>query len=282
MENKEFLEKFSRKIIASGDDYSTAKTYCNNIGVFMGWGKFDSISVLLCSQEIFDNYIIHLRERKLSPSYINSFIASVKRLYKIFGKKSSLKELEYHSNPLKTPNILTYEECLKMCESKIYLKHKVIINLLYYCALRRGELLRIKLIHLSGNNRLTIVDSKYGKSRTVPIPQNVVDVLNQYIMEFKPNEYLFNNDKGKDMYSAKSVENIIKNVAKLCGIEKRVYPHIMRSSCATHLLDAGASDMYVSEFLGHENLQTTKDYYCKLTIKGMQDNFIQARERMKC
>ena len=57
--NEQFLEKFSRKIIASGDDYSTAKTYCNNIGVFMGWGNFDPVSVLLCNQEVFDNYIIH-------------------------------------------------------------------------------------------------------------------------------------------------------------------------------------------------------------------------------
>jgi integrase len=168
-----------------------------------------------------------------------------------------------------------------MCNAPIYLKHKAIINLLYYGALRRGELLKLKIEHLSHDRKITIVGSKYGKSRVIPIPADLRELLIQYLTEFNPDEYLFNGDKGTGMYSAKSVENIIKNTAKLCGIEKRVYPHIMRSSRATHLLDNGASDMYVSEFLGHADIQTTRDYYCKLTIKGMQDNFDRVDDKLQ-
>jgi site-specific recombinase XerD len=75
--------------------------------------------------------------------------------------------------------------------------------------------------------------------------------------------------------------NFNKKLKKRWKIEKRVSPHIMRASRATHLLDNGASDMYVSEFLGHSKLQTTKDYYCKLTIKGMQDNFDKVDDILK-
>lgn len=278
--NEEFLKKFSRKIIAVGGDFKTAKTYSNNIGVFMGWGKFDSVSVLLCSQSQIEDYIIHLKECEYAPATINSFIAAIKRLYRINGKFANCKNLEYHDNPIQPPNILTYAECMAMCNAKIYLKHRVIINLLYYCALRRGELLRLKIQHLSSDNRLTVIRSKFGKGRVIPIPQNIVELIKEYLLEFNPIEYLFNGDKGTGMYSAKSVANIIDNTALLCGIQKNCYPHIMRSSCATHLLDNGASDMYVSEFLGHSDIQTTRDYYCRLTINGMQTNFNRAFELM--
>jgi integrase/recombinase XerD len=272
MDNDEFLEKFSRKIISSGGDYSTAKTYCNNIGVFMGWGHFDGVSVLLQDQKAFEDYIIHMREQRYENSSINSFIASIKRLYRINGKWMKVKNINYLDVEPKTPNVLTHEEAMRMCNAKIYLKHRVIINLLYYGALRRSELLRMKVQHLSENRRITIVESKYNKSRVIVIPEHIVQLLQEYLIEFKPKEYLIEGEKG-GMYSAKSLENVVKNTAVLVGIQKKVNPHLLRSSWATNMLDLGASEMYISEMLGHANVQTTKDYYCRLTKKGMQDNF---------
>ncbi len=165
-----------------------------------------------------------------------------------------------------------------MCDAQIYLKHRVVINLLYYGALRRGELLRLKLTDFSENRTVNIIASKFKKSRVITIPQHTYDLVNEYITKFKPNEYLLNSDKGTGQYSEKSVENIIKNTSKTVGIEKKTHPHIMRSSRATHLLDSGASDSYVSEFLGHSDIQTTRDYYFALTKKGMQNNFDKADE----
>jgi len=279
--NEEFLKKFSRKIIAVGGDFKTAKTYSNNIGMFMGWGNFAATSVLLCDLTKIEDYIVYLREEDYAPATINSFIASIKRLYKINGKYTQCKSLVYHDDPLKTPNILTYEECMVFCNAPIYLKHVAIINLLYYGALRRSELLNLKIEHLSHDRRITIVGSKFRKSRVITIPEHTKDLLIQYLAKFSPRIYVFNGESDRLQYSAKSVENVIKNTAVLCDVHKRVYPHILRSSRATHLLDNGASDMYVSEFLGHSDIQTTRDYYCRLTIKGMQDNFDRVDERLQ-
>lgn len=273
MTNEEFLEKFSRKIIASGGDYGTAKTYCNNIGVFMGWGNFDSVSILTQDQQKMEDYIVHLREKKYSNSSINSFIAAIKRLYRINGKWMRVKNLQYLDVELKMPNVLTHEECMRMCNAPVYLKHQVIINLLFYGALRRSELRNMKVEHLSSDGTITIIESKYNKSRIVVIPQKVVDLVQRYLVEFNPKEYLLNGERGIGMYSFKSIENVLKNTAVLCGIQKKVNPHLMRSSWATFMLNNGASEMYISEMLGHSILQTTKDYYCRLTRKGMQDNF---------
>lgn len=277
----EFIEQFKRKIIVQGGDYKTAKTYSNCMGVFLNHYKDKYNTPLHITFNDMEDYILVLLKENYSPSYINSFISSAKRFYKINGQPQKCSKLEYHNNETKTPNILTPKECKDMCNAPIYLKHQAIINLLYYGALRRSELLNLKTEHLSKDRRITIIKSKYGKSRVITIPQQTLDLLRKYYIEFKPKEYLFNSDKGTGQYSAKSVENIVKNTAKLCKIEKRVHPHIMRSSFATHLLDNGASDMYVSEFLGHSQIQTTRDYYCKLTLNGMQNNFDKVYEILK-
>lgn len=272
--------ELKRKIIAQGGDFKTAKTYCSHLTLLMKYFKDKYDTPLHITFNDFEDYIVHLKENDYSPSYINSFIASVKRFYKLNGQPKKCSGLVYHDDPLKTPNVLTYQECMAMCNSKVYLKHKAIINLLYYGALRRSELLNLKIEHLSHDRRITIVGSKYGKSRVITIPEQTKELLIQYLADFVPQIYVFNGEGNRIQYSAKSVENIIKNTAKLCGIDKRVYPHILRSSRATHLLDNGASDMYVSEFLGHADIQTTRDYYCRLTIQGMQDNFDKVDDKL--
>lgn len=278
MNIEEFDKEFKRKIIAQGGNWKTAKTYANHLCLLMSYYENKYKSPLHISFRDLEDYIIVLCDKKYSASYINSFIASVKRFYDINGQPEKCKKLVYQDNPIKTPNILTYNECKLMCDANIYLKHQLVVNLLYYGALRRGELLRLKLTDFSENRTVTIIASKFGKSRVITIPQHTYDLVNKYINEFKPNEYLLNSDKGTGQYSEKSVENIIKNVAKVVGIDKRTYPHIMRSSRATHLLDSGASDTYVSQFLGHSKLQVTKDFYLALTKKGMQNNFDKADE----
>lgn len=281
MNISEFDKEFRRILLVQGSDSSTVKTYGNCMLVFMGFydKKHDS-PIKIPSKDI-ENYIIHLLDDGYSASYINQFITSAKHFYKINKQPQKCDKLVYHERQMKSPNILTFDECMKMCNSNIYIKHKAIINLLYYGALRRRELLNLKIEHISKDRKITINDSKYGKSRVITIPEKTIFMLREYFVKCKPKVYLFNGEGEKLMYSAKSVENIIKNTAKLCKISKHVHPHIMRSSRATHMLDNGASDMYVSQFLGHEKLQTTKDYYCKLTIKGMQDNFDKVDAKME-
>lgn len=273
MNIEEYDREFRRKIIVEGGDSSTAKTYGNCMCMFMKWIESKHDSPLKVSLRDMEDYITYLLGKEYSASYINQFIASAKRFYLINAQPKKCDNLVYHNRPETVPNILTYGECMTMCNANIYIKHKAIINLLYCGALRRSELLNLRIGDISKDRRIVISKTKFRKSRVITIPQETLELLRKYFIECKPKEYLFNGEKNRLQYSAKSVENIIKNTAKLCKINKKVYPHIMRSSRATHLLDNGASDMYVSEFLGHENLQTTKDYYCKLTIKGMQDNF---------
>jgi len=264
---------FKDKIMITGGDIKTAKTYHSHLCLFLGFcKKYDSPKNIPTAE--IEKYILKLVEQKYSASYINSFIATAKRFYGYLGQPVKCKKLEYHRNPIKTPNVLTFDECMKMCDAKIYIKQQAVINVAYWGALRRQEIIDLKIEHISKNRTITIVDSKFGKSRVITVPQSLIDLLRKYYLECKPVNYLFNGDKGGNtQYSAKSIENIIKYTAIKEGINKKVHPHLMRSSRATHLLDNGASYGYVSEFLGHEKISTTYDYYHKLTIGAMQEQF---------
>lgn len=277
----EFTNEFKRKLKADGLDFKTTQTYGSCICLFLETLKSKYESPLFVTTRDIEDYIIHLRELKRSNSYINQFIISAKRFFGLNGQPNKCKHLKYMDRKIKTPNVLTYDECLKMCNTKSYIKHRAIINILYYCALRRNEVRNLKISDLSKDGKMVIVNSKFGKSRTIPVPEHVMILLREYYRQVKPKKYLFNGEGTIEQYSERSIENVVKNVAVLCKIHKRVHPHLLRSSRATHLLDNGASDMYVSEFLGHEKIQTTKDYYCKLTINGMQDNFNKVDERLK-
>ena len=273
MNISEFESEFRRRIILEGDEYSTAKRYCTQISLFMRYYQNQYDSPLKIPTRDIENYVLYLRENKYSNATINQFIAAAKRFYKINGQPRKCDSLCYHEKIIKTKNILTIEEAIAMCNTKVYIKHQAVINLLYYGALRRGELQNLKIKDVSSDRRINIVESKQSKSRVITVPERLLVILRQYYKECRPTRYLFNGEGTRPKYSAKSIENIVKNVAALCGITKDVHPHLLRASRATHLLDNGASDMYVSQFLGHSKLQTTKDYYCNLTLNGMQDNF---------
>ena len=273
MDILEHTTEFKRKIVASGNDFKTAKTYGNSMALLMVYYKEKYDSPLHITFRDMEDYIIYLVEEDYSPSYINSFVASAKRFFANNGQPQKCLKLEYRDNPIQSPNVLTYDECISMCESKIYLKHQVVINLLFYGGFRRQELIDATLQDISLDGKITIRWGKFSKSRVISLPKEVMDLLNRYIEEFNPNTYILNGEGSKLKYSAGSIRNIISHTAIKCGITKRTYPHLMRSSMATILLDNGASLDYVSEWLGHEKVETTRQHYHKLTIKARQDQF---------
>ena len=277
----EQVAEFKRKIVASGNDFNTAKTYGNHISLFLAYFENKYDSPLHITFRDMEDYVIYLVEEDYSPSYINSFIASSKRFYHINGQPQKCLKLEYRDNPIQSPNVLTYDECIKMCEAKINIKHQIVINMLFYGGFRRQELINLMLQDISQDGRITILGGKFGKSRIVTIPPSVIELLKQYLLEWTPNIYLLNGEKDKLKYSAGSIRNIISHTAIKCGIHKRTYPHLMRSSMATILLDEGATLDYVSEWLGHEHNETTSRYYHKLTVKARQSQFENILDKLQ-
>ncbi|WKN43525.1 tyrosine-type recombinase/integrase [Tunicatimonas pelagia] len=121
--------------------------------------------------------------------------------------------------------------------------------------MRRGELLNLKLI----DSKRMLIRVESGKGRYTLLSKALLQDLRQYYSLHKPKEYLFEGEKG-GKYSGSSVRKIVKMAARKAGIRKSVYPHMLRHSFATHLLEQGTDLRHIQVLLGHRSSKTTEVY----------------------
>ncbi len=146
------------------------------------------------------------------------------------------------------------------------LRNEAIIETLYGSGLRVSELVDLRISRISLDDRLMIVEGKGSKQRMVPMSPSSVELIREYLPErdrlnIKPagRDVLFLNRRGAPL-SRVMVFYIIRDLAALAGIQKKVSPHTMRHSFATHLLEGGANLRAIQEMLGHESIATTEIY----------------------
>jgi site-specific recombinase XerD len=106
---------------------------------------------------------------------------------------------------------------------------------------------------------ITIRGAKGRKDRISLLSDNLLQLLRQYYKVYRPKKYLFEGQNG-GKYSATSVANILKRAAIKAGVMKKVNPHMLRHSFATHLLEQGTDLRYIQELLGHNSSKTTEIY----------------------
>ncbi|MDB4582579.1 tyrosine-type recombinase/integrase, partial [Draconibacterium sp.] len=134
------------------------------------------------------------------------------------------------------------------------LKHKALISLIYSCGLRRSEAINMKPGDIKSDRMLIKINGAKGKKdRYVQLAGGTLKILRKYYIKEKPLTWLFEGNKRGERYSATSIYNVVKNTARKAGIKKRVFPHILRHSFATHLLEQGVDLRLIQQILGHEN-----------------------------
>lgn len=142
-------------------------------------------------------------------------------------------------------------------------RNSAMLEVLYSCGLRVSELTALRLSDLFFGEGYIRVIGKGDKQRLVPISATARDRIQFYLEERDParssEEAVFLNNRGKSL-SRVMVFTIIKEAARLAGIDKPISPHTFRHSFATHLLEGGADIRQVQELLGHESILTTEIY----------------------
>lgn len=147
------------------------------------------------------------------------------------------------------------------------LRDRCILEVLYACALRRGEVVKLDVDDLdAARGVLAVRQGKGGKSRTVPVGGRALGWLSRYLLESRPRleleageRALFISGYGGRM-SGDYVGNWVSRSIKAAGIEKSGSCHLLRHSCATHMLEGGADIRYIQQMLGHARLDTTQIY----------------------
>jgi integrase/recombinase XerD len=191
----------------------------------------------------------------------NQRINSIKFYFeKVLGRKSEYYDIGRPRKERKLPDVLSKEEIKRMINATNNIKHKFLIALIYSCGLRRSEARQMKTEDIDAGRMLVKVKGAKGKKdRYVQLAKSTLEYYNNYLKENPVKKWLFEGRGGKQ-YSAESIYNVIKDKAMAAGINKKVYPHILRHSFATHCLEQGIDLRYIQERLSHESSKTTEIY----------------------
>lgn len=251
---------FRQKLEIARYSESTIKTYVSTLATF--FKAINHIEIENVDESIVEKYMYNqIKEKNISQSFQKHILGSIRLFYEImFDKKLSLSHLYPKRVEHTLPKYLSRENILKMINLTENFKHKSIICLLYGCGLRVSELINMKIIDIdSKSGRISISQSKGKKDRYVMLPQLVLPLLREYFKKCSPKTYLFEGNEN-EKYSARSVQQIVKQAAVRAEIQKLVTPHILRHSFATHLIENGTDIRYIQELLGHNSVVTTQIY----------------------
>ena len=208
-------------------------------------------------------YIVHLIDtRDISSCQQNLRINAIKFYYeKVLGKARQCYEIKRAKREKTLPDVLSKAEIkaiLAVTETDI--RMYCMFSLLYSAGLRISELLALKPDDINVSRMLIRVrQGKGSKDRYTLLSKPLVARLSRYRREYKPQEWMFERHKGEP-FTESIVSKQLKEAAKEAGITKRVYPHLLRHSFATHLIEQGTDLKIVKELLGHKQLKTTEQY----------------------
>lgn len=207
------------------------------------------------------NYLQKLIQEGKSNSYVNLAVNSIKFYYEIvLGMPNRFYAIERPRKEKQLPEVLPKEDIVKIMQYTNNIKHKCIIGLLYSSGLRRSELLNLKVTDIDSKRMVvTIKSAKGNKDRISILSPSILKGLQNYYRKYRPKTYLFEG-QSENKYSGSSVLNIVVMAAKKAGIQKKVTPHMLRHSFATHLLENGTDIRHIQLLLGHSSTKTTEIY----------------------
>ena len=217
-------------------------------------------------------YLLSLYNKN-SKSTVSRKLTTLRSFFTFLVKREIIKSNPAKLIPLpkkekKLPVFLSVDEAFQLVqagnEEKVLVKRdKAILELLYSSGLRVSELSNIKILDIDRSQKIIKVSGKGNKERIVPYGSKADEALTRYLRsrsELDPKEdYLFLNNRGIRL-SSRSIERTVKKYALLSGISKKISPHSLRHTFATHLLGSGADLRSIQELLGHSSLSTTQKY----------------------
>lgn len=239
---------------------STIKTYSAYFKDFMHYFSESGLEKIT-SREI-NSYLLDLISNwDISNSEQNQRINAIKFFYeKVLRKERHVYEIERPRKERLLPDVLGKAEVGAILKATANLKHKTIISVIYSCGLRRSEAIGLKISDIDSTRMMIKIRGAKGKKdRYVQLSDGLLKLLRQYYTEFKPKEWLFEGQKG-GQYTSESISALLKTAAQKAGLNKRVYPHMLRHSFATHQLEQGVDIRYIQSWLGHESVKTTQRY----------------------
>ena len=252
------LDKLETELKIRGFSKRTVESYRYHSKNFIDFIKKDPKEVSEQDAKMYLAYL--LSERKYSPRSANLALSSLKFFYKEILQNPAFNEVKAPKLEKKLPTVLTKEEIKRLLNAVTNPKHRLLIEFMYSSGLRVSECVNLKIDDLDLSEKMgKIRHGKGNKERYIILSDNLIQHFNDYIPKKKDDSQYIFSVSGRPI-TVRQAQKIVKENAKKASLKKRVFCHALRSSFATHLLEAGTDIRVIHELLGHSNLSTTQIY----------------------
>lgn len=239
--------------------------------------EFYDSSIIQTTRAQVIGFISHENARGISSRTIARRISAIRGFFKYVSINNSselspVADIQIPKTDKNLYDVLSRDEVDKLLNavdihSDEGIRDKAVLELMYGTGLRASELVKLELSDLNQKEKVIRITGKGGKTRIVPLHQDGWLWLEKYLSQ--PRARLIQNKTGvkrvfvktrSKQFTRQDLWKLIRKYAGWAGLKKRVYPHILRHSFATHMLENGADLRVLQELLGHESLATTEIY----------------------
>lgn len=254
------VKKFRDVLTIGGKSPRTIKVYALVLNDFFVFCKKNPHEV---TEKDIADFLLSKTDGKRSKATIGLYFSILKSFFNGFLKRQVILTLETPKKSHKLPVVLTKAEVDRLIDAANSPRDKAILQALY-CGLRVSEVVGLRRQDVDLENRkISVRNGKGGKDRIIPMSNVLAELLKEYL------QTLLEGAKAKIFdLTIKGVEDIVSACAGRAKIRKRVTPHKLRHSFATHLLENGTDIRYIQKLLGHSNLNTTQ-IYAQVTDKAL-------------
>ncbi len=273
-------------IYEKGLSENTVSAYISDINKVSGQEEYFDIENFLP-----DTYLMSSNNKNYSGSTKKRIQSSINQFLKYLIDENYIANIEINNvsvmSEKKLPHVLSPNEIDKLIDFYnhdlfISSRNKTIIDFMYSTGCRVSELINVEESDIDIEEAFVRLEGKGSKQRIVPLGSKVLINLESYL----PLRNKDRKSKNNKLFISKSYKNldrtavfrIIKSTGVKAGIHKELYPHILRHSAATHMLEGGCDLRTVQEFLGHSSVSTTQ-IYTKVTKAFLEEAFIESHPR---
>ena len=224
------------------------------------------------TKEDLRRFQLHMAQQQISPGSINAAIAALRFFFTVTLERPDLvRPLRIVTEPRRAPVVLSQEEVARLLEAAPGLKYKAALSVAYGAGLRVSEVANLKVSDIDSERMtLRVEQGKGQRDRYVMLSPQLLELLREWWHAARPQVWLFPGQNPINPMTPRQLNRAVTAAKTLAGITKRVSPHTLRHSFATHLLEQGVDIRVIQVLLGHAKLETTA-LYTRVAINTVRD-----------
>ncbi len=266
---------------------NTRQAYEKDLEHFLNFCRRKGILLVTIELHSLRDYLATLRKQGLTSRSIARKLSALKQLYKFLMREGRIESdpvelLSVQVNEKRLPKHLSIDQIMSLIEaasgkSEADIRDRALLELWYATGARVTEMATLTISAIDWKDRVVKVKGKGNRSRLIPISQAALewclkyrDIRHEWLRrhDLKDVETFFLSSRGTG-FTRQSVWRLVKKYAEKAGLGKDVWPHMIRHSFATHVLEGGADLRSVQELLGHRSIATT-EIYTHLSIENLK------------